>query len=341
MSRYRVGLIGAGGVGARRAEIVAQDARCTLVAVADVNLERARAVAEKFGVESCVVTDAAQAVIDNPQLDIVIVSTPNDGIAPYSIAALRAGKHVLCEKPPGRNLQEAREIADAALTARGVFKIGFNHRYYPGLIEAQRLVRAGEIGEPMWVRSVYGHGGRPGYEKEWRMTKEISGGGQLVDQGVHTIDLAQWFLGDIARVMAHLPTYFYPTELEDNSFLWMWTPQRQMMHCHLSITEWRNRFEFEVFGKDGYVRVQGLAKSYGPQRLTLGCRAPQGGVPTEQVWEYPNEDPTWRLEWEDVLGRIARGASNEDTATQGIKVMEVLAAAYESARVGAVVGVGD
>lgn len=336
---YSVGLIGAGMIGARRAEIVKADARCKLTAVADVNVERARAVAEKFGTANCVVTNDARALIKNPKIDIVIVSTPNDGIAPYSVAALRAGKHVLCEKPPGRNLQEAQELAAAAQTAGRVFKIGFNHRYYPGLIEAQRLVREGAIGEPMYLRSVYGHGGRPGYEKEWRMVREISGGGQLTDQGVHTIDLVHWFLGNIARVMAYLPTYFYPTTVEDNSFLLMWTPSGQTMQCHLSITQWRNRFEFEVFGKEGYVKVDGLVKSYGAQRLTLGKRAAHGGAPTEQVREYPNDDPTWRLEWDDFMSGVEGGVLKHGGAEQGVQVMEVMQAAYESARLGVPVNV--
>lgn len=331
---FQVGLIGAGGIGARRAEIVQADARCELRYVVDVNLERARLVAGRFGAAGCVARDEAGGLLENPEVDIVIVSTPNDGIAPYSIAALRAGKHVLCEKPPGRNLQEAQEIAGAAKVARGGFKIGFNHRYYPGLVEAQRLVKEGAIGEPMYLRSIYGHGGRPGYEKEWRMIREISGGGQLTDQGVHTIDLAQWFLGDIARVMAYLPTYFYPTPLEDNSFLLMWTPGGQTLQCHLSITEWHNRFEFGVFGKEGYVKVEGLVKSYGAQRLTYGKRAAQGGPPAEQVWEYPNEDPTWRAEWDDFMKRVEGGASTHGGGEQGVRVMQVIHAIYEAARMG-------
>ncbi len=162
-----------------------------LVAVADVALERAQAVASETG---CLAVSDWQAVTGRDDLDAVVVATPNKYLLPASLAALHSGKHVLCEKPPGRNAGETQQMVEAAQASGKILKVGFNHRFHPAIWKAHAFCQQGAIGELMFMRVIYGHGGRPGYDKEWRGSADLAGGGELLDQGVHILDLCRWFL---------------------------------------------------------------------------------------------------------------------------------------------------
>jgi predicted dehydrogenase len=170
----------------------------------------------------------------------------------------------------------------------------------------------------MYVRARYGHGGRPGYEREWRARPEVSGGGELLDQGVHLIDLARWFAGDLALVAGHVGTFFWDTPVEDNGFVLLRAPAGQVAWLHASWTEWKNLFSFEVFGRQGKLQVDGLGGSYGPERLTHYRMGPEMGPPEATGWEYPGDDPSWADEYaafvEATLGRATANATLEDAA---------------------------
>jgi predicted dehydrogenase len=139
--------------------------------------------------------DYKQAVAD-PQVQIVVVATLNATLAEISAEAIRAGKHVLVEKPGGISAAQIDELIALAAKLNVRVRVGFNHRYHPAFQKARELFESGALGELMFVRARYGHGGRIGYDKEWRADKKLSGGGELMDQGVHLIDLAGWFLGE-------------------------------------------------------------------------------------------------------------------------------------------------
>lgn len=353
----KVGLVGAGQVGAKRAAVVSEDPMATLVMVADVREERAREVATRWGALGCRVTTDWEEVVAVPDLDMVIVSPVNKFLAPISIAALKRGKHVLCEKPMGRNLVEAQQMAEVAQSAGRLLKVGFNHRYYPAISKAHELCAQGEIGPLFFVRCVYGHGGRPGYEKEWRGDPDLAGGGELLDQGVHVVDLCRWFLGDFAEVYGATATYFWDlgyllpmenhqpfpirnpkskirNQLEDNAFVLLRTASGQVAFWHTSWTQWKNCFLFEVYGRDGYVRIDGRGGSYGPQRLTLGKRRPESGPPEEKVWEFPEDDPSWKAEWADFTAAIREGRRPMGNQEDGLQAMRLIDAIYCSAREG-------
>lgn len=346
----RVGLIGAGQIGSKRAAVVSEDLMATLVTVADVQEVRAREVAARWGAPGCRVSTDWQEVVLSPDLDVVIISTVNKFLAPISITALLSGKHVLCEKPMGCNLVEAQQMAEAAQSTGRLLKIGFNHRYYPAIRKAYELCAQGEIGPLFFIRCVYGHGGRPGYEKEWRGDPDLAGGGELLDQGVHVVDLCRWFLGDFAEVYGVTATYFWDLgyspqiengqrseirhQLEDNAFVLLRTPSGQTAFWHTSWTQWKNCFLFEVYGRDGYVRVDGRGGSYGLQRLTLGKRRPESGPPEEKVWEFPGDDPSWKAEWADFTAAIREGRRPMWNEEDGIQAMRLIDAIYRSARKG-------
>jgi predicted dehydrogenase len=173
--------------------------------------------------------------------------------------------------------------------------------------KAHELVEAGAVGPLMFMRGRYGHGGRVGYEKEWRADPQRSGGGELIDQGVHLIDLARWFLGDIATVDGFARTYFWPMRVDDNAFMTLGTPAGQTAFLHVSCTEWKNMFSLEIYGKGGKLQVDGLGGSYGIERLTFYRMLPEMGPPDTTVWEFPEEDRSWAIEWAEFMEDIARG----------------------------------
>src|SRR5262249_43760334 len=161
-------------------------------------------------------------------------ATTNDALATVARAALLEGKHVIVEKPAARTVDELEPLIDLARQYDRQVRVGFNHRYHPALQKAHQIVQSGAAGPLMFVRGRYGHGGRLGYETEWRADPERSGGGELIDQGVHLIDLAGWFLGDFAHVEGSAHTYFWNMPVDDNAFLRLTTPQGQTAFLHVS-----------------------------------------------------------------------------------------------------------
>jgi predicted dehydrogenase len=336
---FGVVVVGCGLIGKRRAEQAHLHARTHLVATADVNAEAARAAAELYGAESY--GDWRDA-IRRDDVDLVVVATPNGILAEIACAALEAGKHVLAEKPMGRNLQEAEAMKAAADRSRRRLKIGFNHRYHPALAEAHRRFGEGRIGRFIHARVRYGHGGRPGYEKEWRGSRELAGGGELTDQGVHVIDLLQWFVGAVPdEAFGYLQTAVWPLgDLEDNAFALLRWKDGGVASLHTAWTQWKNLFSFEIFGTNGSLVVDGLGKSYGVETLTMTIRRPEGGVPGQEVLSFDGPDESWALEWDDFVSGIAADRPFPGDAHEGVEVMRTLDAIYRAAAAGAPVRVG-
>ncbi len=215
----------------------------------------------------------------------------------------------------------------AARAAGVVVKVGFNHRFHPAFVKARAVCDQGGLGPLLYVRARYGHGGRRGYDREWRADPAVAGGGELLDQGVHLIDLARWFLGDFPRVAGSVHTYFWDMPVEDNGFLALRTAAGQMAWLHASCTEWKNLFCFEVFGKGGKLQIDGLGGSYGAERLTFYRMLPQMGPPETIIWEYPGEDRSWHDEFahfaECVRTRGAPQGGLEDARAALAVVREV------------------
>jgi predicted dehydrogenase len=203
---------------------------------------------------------------------------------------------------------------------------------------AHALAESGEIGPLLGIRAAYGHGGRPGYDREWRGNPQLAGGGELLDQGVHLVDLCRWFLGEFTDVTGALATWFWNVSpLEDNGFALLRTKSGQVASLHSSWTQWKNLFRFEVFGRDGYLLVHGLGGSYGTERLTLGRRRPQSGPPDETIWEFTGADSSWEDEWREFSRALAEGRAPLGDGRDGLAAARVIDAIYASAREGTTV----
>lgn len=259
-----------------------------LIACVDKQKERADQLANQF--PDCKSFTEWQEVIKLPPVNIIIIATLHASLAEIAFAALQAGKHVLIEKPAGKHSTELEPLIQSSKDSGAFARVGFNHRYHRAFRKARELVDQDELGELMFIRGRYGHGGRIGYDKEWRADKKLSGGGELIDQGVHLIDLARWFLGDFSEIDGHAHTYYWNMPVDDNGFLLLKTPDKKTAFLHASCTEWKNTFSFEIYGKKGKIDINGLGGSYGTEKIIFYKMLPQMGPPETYSWEFPMAD---------------------------------------------------
>ena len=265
----RAAVIGCGLIGARRAKAGKE---IQVVSCCDVDEARAHALART--VPGADASTDWRATVDRADIDLVFVATAHDMLATIAVEAAAAGKHVLIEKPGARTKAELAPVREAAARTGALVRVGFNHRYHRAFRKAREIFESGALGEMMFIRGRYGHGGRPGYDREWRAVPEKSGGGELVDQGMHLIDLARWFLGDFSEVKGMIGTYFWDMPVEDNAFLLLRTAGGKVASLHATWTEWKNLFTFEIYGRCAKLEISGLGEAMEPSGWpsTACCR---------------------------------------------------------------------
>jgi len=317
---FGVGIIGCGLIGQKRANALGSGGK--LIACADTAIDKATSLANRFNAKSH--KDWRELIAMN-EVDIVVISTLHDSLAEITMAAVNAGKNVLVEKPAARTSAELEPILLALQETNAKVHVGFNHRYHRALRKSKEIVLSGVLGELMFIRARYGHGARLGYDKEWRANPKLSGGGELIDQGPHLIDLSRWFLGDFSEVDGFAHTYYWNMPVDDNGFMLLKTPKKQVAFLHASCTEWKNLFSMEIYGKDGKLDISGLGGSYGLEKLTYYKMLPQMGPPETASWEYPMGDDSWSVEmaefYEDIqLDRVPAAGLND--AYQALRIIE-------------------
>ena len=300
----KVGLIGCGLIGSKRAAAVC--APHQIVGVCDIQIARAESLAKRYNAAEAYVTDNYQDLILNSGADLVIIAAVVKWLASITLFAVQHGKHVIVEKPAGMTPKELEPILQAAKEKHLVVKVGFNHRYHPALLKAKELIENEQekIGPVMFIRGRYGHGGRVGYDREWRANPELSGGGELIDQGVHLIDLSRWFMGELFLASGFAETYFWDMKVDDNAFIALRKEDGRMAWLQVSCTEWKNMFSFEIYCKHAKLMVDGLGGSYGTERLSYYQMLPEMGPPETVIYEFPRGDRSWELEFQEVVTAI-------------------------------------
>ena len=320
----KVGIIGCGAIGRKRALTLGNH---DLVIAVDTSLERAKEIAQ---LKNCsTVSTNYNDALNNDEIDLILISTTNEFLAKITLGAVTAGKHVLVEKPAGRNPEELIPIIETAKRNNVFVKVGFNHRYHPSLLKAKELVDSGIIGPLMFIRGRYGHGGRLGYEKEWRAIPEKSGGGELIDQGVHLIDLSRWFLGDLTVASGFAHTYYWDMPVDDNAFLMLKSSNDTIAWLHVSCTEWKNMFSFEIYGESGKLQIEGLGGSYGVERLFFYKMLPTMGPPETTMWEFPFPDNSWNLELDDFIRSIEQQREPDGNISDAKKALDIVKTVYD------------
>jgi predicted dehydrogenase len=292
----------------------------------DLDEERARHLAAKT--TNCAPTTDFEQLLNDPEVDVVIVAAANAALASIALRAVRAGKHVLVEKPGGISSTQLAETESAAAASGALVRIGYNHRYHPAFRKAYQLMQQEDLGQVMFIRGRYGHGGRVGYDREWRMDPAQSGGGELIDQGVHLIDLAASFMGEFVAVDGHAATYFWDIQVDDNAFLSLRTAGGQTAWLQVSCTEWKNLFSFEIYFKRAKLHIEGLGGSYGLERLYYYKMLPEMGPPETVVYEFPRGDTSWALELDDFLEDIALHRTPIPGLKEGQKTLQIVEEIY-------------
>jgi predicted dehydrogenase len=263
-----------------------------------------------------------------PGLSFVVIATRHDSLHSLAIAALNEGKHVFVEKPGAINEIEFEKVCTLARKNDLKVHVGYNHRYHPAVRKAYEKFNEGTIGDVMFLRGRYGHGGRLGYEKEWRADKSKSGGGELIDQGTHLIDLSIGFLGKLKVEYAATPNYFWDMDVEDNVFMSLQNYSGNIAFLQASCTEWKNMFSLEIYGKSGKIEISGLGRSYGVETLRLHKMLPEMGPPISESWSFAEPDDSWALEMSEFIDDIRTGSCNSDNLESSLDILRMISEIY-------------
>jgi predicted dehydrogenase len=318
-------IVGCGLIGRRRAALLPPG---TLRCACDLGLGRAQQLVQRVGSGSA--TTDFDALLRDEEVQVILVSAANASLAPMTLQAVQAGKHVLVEKPGAVNARQLEEIGVAAKKSGSLVRVGYNHRFHPAFLKTREIMEQADVGELMFIRGRYGHGGRVGYDREWRADPRRSGGGELIDQGVHLIDLAGIFLGDFVEVEGHASTLFWDMPVDDNAFLSLRNAAGKTAWLQVSCTEWKNLFSFEIYTRSAKFEISGLGGSYGVEKLFYYRMLPEMGPPETTIYEYPRGDSSWRLELEAFLEDIRLSRVPVPGIAEAKKILEIVEQIYRS-----------
>ncbi len=325
----KIGIAGYGVVGKRRRQFIDDHPALATVAVCDRRQDGEGAFPD--GVRYY--TDY-KALLEN-DLDALFVCLTNDVAAEVTMAGLERGLHVFCEKPPGRDLDDIAAVIECEARHPGLrLKYGFNHRYHDSVRDALDIVSSGEMGKVLNLRGVYGKSQMItfGQDSDWRTKRTIAGGGILLDQGIHMVDLLRLFGGEFTEIKSFISNDFWHHDVEDNAYALMRTDDGKVAMLHSSATQWRHRFSLEIALQRGTLILSGIlsgSKSYGTETLTVARAAEDDrGDPREQTTSY-NQDNSWRDEIAEFADAILSGTPiTNGSSADALKTMQLVYRIY-------------
>ncbi len=329
-SQINVGIAGYGIVGKKRGECINKNQHLNLVAVCDRNFE----YTGKFDDGVCFYPDYND-LLDHG-IDALFVCLTNDVAAEVTIAGLNSGMHVFCEKPPGQNLEQISNVIQTEKAHTNLkLKYGFNHRYHESVKYAFKIINSGELGDIVDFNAVYGKSKvvtATGPNADWRSKRKIAGGGILLDQGIHMVDLIRYFSGDFEEVYSFISNKYWGYDVEDNAYAIMRTADGKVAVLQSSATQWRHDFRLHITLEKGSIILKGIlssTKSYGAETLTVAYKTDdEHGDPKEKIIRY-NYDPSW----EDEVNEFAEAIINDvpivsGTSNDAYKTMELVYRIY-------------
>jgi predicted dehydrogenase len=335
--RLKAGIVGYGYMGKIRKKIIEESPSLQLTGICDTDKDL---MAGDETIKCKRYTDYKKLL--KTDIDLVFVCTPNSFSPAIVVESLNAGKHVFCEKPPGKNLDDIKMMIEAERNNPDLkLMFGFNHRYHPGILEAKKMIEGGRLGKILFLKGTYGKSGGKNYLSSWRNQKEISGGGILLDQGIHMLDLFRYFCGDYQEIKGFLSRMFWEADVEDNAFVFLRNSDGQVATLHSSATLWKHCFKIEIFLEHAYLIVQGLLSktgSYGRETLVVGKRQFEDesfalGNPREEVI-YFDQDLSWSIEVERFSEYILRNKKVDNSSSyDALRVMEFIDTLYRDEKI--------
>ena len=304
MEKLKVGIAGYGVVGKRRHFYIDLHKDLKVVSVCDRNFKT------NGRMDNGILYFSNYKELLNEDIDVLFVCLTNDIAAEVTVAGLEKGLHVFCEKPPGRDLKDMALVINCKKKYPNmVLKYGFNHRYHDSVQDALAVIASKQLGEIINLRGIYGKSKiiSFGQNSGWRSERAIAGGGILLDQGIHMVDLLRLFAGEFCDVHSFVSNDFWKHDVEDNAYALLRTKDRKIAMLHSSATQWRHHFQLDIHLTKGALILSGIlsgSKSYGSEKLTIVWAAEDDkGDPKEQTTRY-NEDNSWRLEIEEFANAI-------------------------------------
>jgi predicted dehydrogenase len=305
-NKLKIGIAGYGVVGKKRRFYIDQHPCMKTIAISDKRFPKTDVAAD--GVK--IYPDYRQLLEE--QLDVLFVSVPNYLASEATIAGLERGLHVFCEKPPGCTVSDIEKVIEVEKKHQGlVLKYGFNHRYHDSVREALHLIETRELGDIINISGIYGKSKMVSFVGEWRAERKYAGGGILLDQGIHMVDLMRLFCGDFQEVKSFVSNRYWNFDVEDNAYAIMRNEQGKIAMLHSSCTQWQHRFILEIALTEGYLELHGIlsgSKSYGEEKLIIGKRNKEfiTGTDREEMVTYL-EDNSWRDEIFEFADSICNG----------------------------------
>lgn len=332
MKKIRFALIGAGKMGNRWAFVISKNPNASLDIIVDINGKESKILSDK--IPGCTPTTNIASVMKNKNIDAVMIAIPHKFLSPITSAALKAGKHVLCEKPGANTSKQIKKNIALAQKKDLIYKIGYNYRFHDGFIRARKLFQKGVIGKLLFIRARHGFGGRAGYNKEWRINKDIGGGGHLHDQGTHLIDMAQSFMGKIKKVRGIRADNFWKAGTEDNGFVLLQDENNVIASIHSSLTQWKRMHSFEIYGTKGYLSVEGLGMRYGDgEKLVVGKRTANFESKEKVVVCDAVADHSLAHELNEFISAIKRGTPINPTPLVAYETLKIVEEVYKTNKI--------
>ncbi len=335
MEKLKVGIAGYGIVGVRRHKFIDENPHLEVKAICDIRFKSEEPI-------SGVICHHDFNKLIEEDLDVLFVCLPNDVAPTATISGLEKGLHVFCEKPPGKTVQDIRDVmAVEEKNPHLKLKYGFNHRYHDSVIETLNIIKSQRFGKVINIRGVYGKSAftswprpEPGDPSVWRTNLNVAGGGILLDQGIHMVDLIRCMAGDIKEVKSYVSNNYWSYDVEDNAFALMKTEDDAVVFLHSTATQWRHQFLLEVFMEQGACILSGIlsgSKSYGQETLTILYREDDdAGNPREQTTTYI-KDNSWKLEIEEFADSVINDRPiSEGRSIDALKSMELVFDIYNS-----------
>jgi predicted dehydrogenase len=320
------GLIGCGVIGGRRVNALPSGVKLT--SCFDPNQERAQAISNSTGAK---IYKTADELLNPKEISAVVIAAINSALAPLLQMAISRGIHALVEKPAARSFTELSSVSLAGTK----IKIGFNHRFHPAFEDLVSQIKSRQDDPILFIRAQYGNGARLGFESEWRAKPEISGGGELLDQGVHVLDLASVLLPDLKVMAGYCKTHYWNMPVDDNSWAILSNgngPSASTFSFHVSSSEWKNEFRFEVYTRQRKYQWLGLGRSYGPEKLLIYKMKPEMGPPDFEEKTYPPEDHSWLSENQNFLDSINGVKKINGGIEDALKCLKLVESIYQKSK---------
>jgi len=328
MKKINFGIVGFGKIGRIRSNVISKIDNAQLIAIYDVSRKKI-----KNDIKFC---NSYSELLDQ-NIDAIIISGYTIDSAKFTIEALQKGIHVFCEKPPAMNVREVKQVIKAEEKSKKILKYGFNHRYHSSILEAKKIIDNNKLGKIILMRGVYGKAGSLDFNKDWRSYKKYTGGGILMDQGIHMLDLLRFLSGqEFTCHSSIVKKLLWNIEFEDNAFALLKSKKNIIASIHSSATQWKHKFLLEVILEKGFITLDGIlssTNSYAPEKIIIASNGIKStkksmGKPSEKKI-YFNIDKSWQLEIEEFIYCITKKVKVQNGSSyDALKTMKLIEEIY-------------